>query len=75
MGADEQLNAVLERSEVARKGSAAWQLGLPVKPYVWRRDDPDRNAKIAAEQAEIEKVARRFVGHDERLPARVQRGA
>lgn len=50
MGVGEQ-----DRVAGARKSSAAWQLGLTGRPYVWRRDDPDREEKIAAEKAESER--------------------
>jgi hypothetical protein len=40
-----------DRVAAAPSGSAAWKLGVPVKPYVWRRNDPDRDAKIATEYA------------------------
>lgn len=39
-----------ERVAAAPSSSAAWKLGAPSRPYVWRRDDPDRAAKITAER-------------------------
>lgn len=41
-----------DRVAAAPSSSSAWKLGLPVKPYIWRRDDPERDAKIAAERAD-----------------------
>lgn len=52
MSTAERVKVTLERSLAGRRGSTAWQLGMPVKPYVWRRNDPERDAKIAAERAE-----------------------
>ena len=52
MSTAEHIKITLERSQAGHRGSTAWQLGMPVRPYVWRRNDPERDAKIAAERAE-----------------------
>jgi hypothetical protein len=49
MAPADRLIIARDRVAAAPSGSAAWKLGVHVKPYVWRRDDPDRAAKIAAE--------------------------
>jgi hypothetical protein len=52
MSYGENIRVGLDRAAAGRRGSAAWQLGLPPRPYIWRRNDPDREAKIAAERAD-----------------------
>jgi hypothetical protein len=49
----------LERVAAAPRGSSGWRLGQS-RYYVWRRDDPDRDAMIAEERAKMEERAAGF---------------